>query len=80
MNNSWRLPQNPRMDSHLVYNPNTDQLVIKVFRLIEAGDLIAVAQFEDGRDGVFVWADGFSTDLETEEEAFLFVHKLRGQS
>ena len=73
INNNWRLPEKPRMDSHLVYDPNTDKLIIKEFRLILEGDLIAVAQHEDGRDGVLVWADGFSKESDTEEEAFSFM-------
>ena len=59
------------MDSHLIYDPNTDNLEIKGFVLIQKGDLVAVAQHEDGSDGVFVWTKGFQQDEVTEEEAFL---------
>lgn len=72
INGTWRLPETPRMDSHLVYDPNTDRLIIKEFRLIEEGDLVAVAQHEDGSDGVFVWTKGFETKT-TDEEAFSFM-------
>ena len=61
------------MDSHLVYDPNTDNLEIKEFRLIQKGDLVAVAQHEDGSDGVFVWTKGFQQEEVTEEEAFSFM-------
>ena len=72
INGKWRLPKSPRMDSHLVYDPNTDSLEIKEFRLIKKGDLVAVARYEDGSDGVFVWSKGFEKEA-TEEEAFSFM-------
>lgn len=72
INGAWRLPVKPRMDSHLVYDPNTDRLEIKEFRLIRKGDLVAVAQHEDGSDGVFVWTKGFDKAVK-EDEAFSFM-------
>lgn len=72
INGEWRLPKMPRMDSHLVYDPNTDSLEIKEFRNVKSGDLIAVAQHEDGSDGVFVWTRGFEKEA-LEEEAFSFM-------
>lgn len=74
INGVWRLPKKPRMDSHLVYDPNTDSLEIKEFRLIQKGDLVAVAQHEDGSDGVFVWTKGFQQEEVIEEEAFSFMN------
>ena len=68
----WRLPINPRMDSHLVWDPKTKTLEIKEFRCIKEGELIAVAQHEDGSDGVFVWDKGFQEEKE-EKEAFSFM-------
>ena len=62
------------MDSHLVYDPNTDRLIIKEFRLIKKGDLVAVAQHEDGSDGIFVWTKGFQQEEVSEEEAFSFMN------
>ena len=62
INGLWSIPENPRMDSHIVLNPNSDRLVIKEFRLIKKGDLVAVAQHEDGSDGVFVWDRGFAEE------------------
>ena len=67
----WRLPKNPRMDSHLVYNPNTDKLEIKEFRRIEQGDLVAIAEHEDGSDGVFVWTKGFQQEESQKKKHFL---------
>ena len=68
----WRLPKNPRMDAHLVWVPETQELEIKEFRLIQAGDLLAVAKHEDGSDGVLVWDEGFH-EKKGGEEAFSFM-------
>ena len=68
----WILPEKPRMDSHIVYNPNNDRVEIKEFRCIQKGDLVAVAQHEDGQDGVLVWDEGFHPKT-TSEEAFSFM-------
>jgi lysine-ketoglutarate reductase/saccharopine dehydrogenase-like protein (TIGR00300 family) len=72
----WRMPERPRMDSHLVWDPATERLVIKEFRLIRQGDLVAVATAEDGAEGVLVWDRGFLDEVdETIEggEAFAFM-------
>jgi lysine-ketoglutarate reductase/saccharopine dehydrogenase-like protein (TIGR00300 family) len=45
---------------------------VKEFRLIQKGDLVAVATREDGQDGVFVWDRGFQQER-TEEETFSFM-------
>ncbi len=73
INGIWRLPRTPRMDSHLIYDPNTDHLNIKEFRCIEEGDLVAIAEYEDGSDGVFVWTKGFQKQEKNEGEAFSFM-------
>ena len=39
----WRMPQNPRMDAHLVWSPASERLEVKEFRLVAKGDLVAVA-------------------------------------
>ena len=69
---SWRLPKNPRMDSHIIFDPNTDRLEVKEFRLVKQGDLVAVAQHEDGSDGMLVWDLGFAKE-KGEQEAFSFM-------
>jgi lysine-ketoglutarate reductase/saccharopine dehydrogenase-like protein (TIGR00300 family) len=70
----WRMPERPRMDAHFVWNPATEQLVSKEFRLIRRGDLVAVAAAEDGSEGVLVWDDGFLGGDGTEgSEAFAFM-------
>jgi lysine-ketoglutarate reductase/saccharopine dehydrogenase-like protein (TIGR00300 family) len=71
----WRMPERPRMDSHLVYDPAADTLIVKEFRLIGEGDLVAVAVAEDGSEGVYVWDRGF-VDLVDDthvDEAFSFM-------
>jgi lysine-ketoglutarate reductase/saccharopine dehydrogenase-like protein (TIGR00300 family) len=71
----WRMPERPRMDSHLVWDPASERLAVKEFRLIRQGDLVAVAGAEDGSEGVLVWDRGFlgETDDTHVEEAFAFM-------
>lgn len=70
----WRMPEMPRMDSHLVWDPKTERLIIKEFRLIAKGDLVAVATKEDGREGVLVWTQGFRDEPDvTTDETFAFM-------
>jgi lysine-ketoglutarate reductase/saccharopine dehydrogenase-like protein (TIGR00300 family) len=71
----WRMPERPRMDSHLVWDPASERLAVKEFRLIRQGDLVAVATAEDGSEGVLVWGRGFlgETDDTHVEEAFAFM-------
>lgn len=71
----WRMPERPRMDSHLVWDPATERLVIKEFRLVRKGDLVAVATAEDGSEGVLVWDRGFQGEVDDTHlpEAFAFM-------
>lgn len=72
----WRMPERPRMDSHLVWDPAAERLAVKEFRLIRQGDLVAVATAEDGSEGVLVWDRGFLGEVDdTIEggEAFAFM-------
>ncbi len=72
---TWRMPERPRMDSHLVWDPASERLMIKEFRLVRQGDLVAVATAEDGSEGVLVWDRGFlgETDDTHVDEAFAFM-------
>ncbi len=71
---SWRMPERPRMDSHLVWDPSRLLLDVKEFRLVRKGDLVAVAVKEDGSEGVFVWDKGFLDEPDiTQDEAFSFM-------
>jgi lysine-ketoglutarate reductase/saccharopine dehydrogenase-like protein (TIGR00300 family) len=71
----WRMPERPRMDSHLVWDPASERLAVKEFRLIRQGDLVAVATAEDGSEGVLVWDRGFLGEVDDThvEEAFAFM-------
>ena len=71
----WRMPERPRMDSHLVWDPASERLVVKEFRLIHQGDLVAVATAEDGSEGVLVWDRGFLGEVDDTHvaEAFAFM-------
>ena len=72
---TWRMPERPRMDSHLVWDPAAERLRIKEFRLVEKGDLVAVATAEDGSEGVLVWDRGFLDEEDDTKlpEAFAFM-------
>jgi lysine-ketoglutarate reductase/saccharopine dehydrogenase-like protein (TIGR00300 family) len=70
----WRMPERPRMDSHLVWDPATERLIAKEFRLVHRGDLVAVVRAEDGSEGVLVWDHGFADEVDqTVAEAFSFM-------
>ena len=71
----WRMPERPRMDSHLVWDPAAERLVVEEFRLIRKGDLVAVATAEDGSEGVLVWDRGFLGEVDDThvDEAFAFM-------
>jgi len=68
----WMLAKNPRMDSHLVWVPEEETVYTKEFRCIRKGDRVAVAEAEDGTEGVLVWEHAFQQEIE-EEEAFGFM-------
>ena len=70
----WRMPEQPRMDGHLVWDPNETRLSVAEFRRVKRGDLVAVAAREDGSEGVFVWDRGFEDEDDvTHAEAFTFM-------
>jgi lysine-ketoglutarate reductase/saccharopine dehydrogenase-like protein (TIGR00300 family) len=71
---AWRMPDSPRMDAHLVWDPKGDRLETKEFRLVRKGELVAVATREDGAEGVLVWDRGFAEEEDrTHAEAFAFM-------
>ncbi len=71
----WRMPERPRMDSHLVWDPATERLAVREFRLVRKGDLVAVATAENGSEGVLVWDRGFLGEVDDThvDEAFAFM-------
>jgi lysine-ketoglutarate reductase/saccharopine dehydrogenase-like protein (TIGR00300 family) len=71
---AWRMPEHPRMDSHLVWDPAARRLEVKEFRGVRKGELVAVATKEDGSEGVLVWDRGFDDEDDvTQAEAFAFM-------
>ena len=79
---AWRIPEHPRMDSHLVWDPDSCRLEVKEFRLVKKGDLVAVATKEDGSEGVLVWDRGFEdeADVTVDEAIFEKFLENRGAS
>ena len=70
----WRMPERPRMDSHLVWDPAVSRLSVKEFSRVKKGDLVAVATKENGSEGVLVWDKGFEDEADvTHGEAFAFM-------
>ena len=70
--NGWILAKNPRMDSHLVWVPEEKTVYTREFRCIRKGDQIAIAEAEDGTEGVLVWEHAFAKEAE-KKEAFGFM-------
>lgn len=66
----WRLPREPRMDSAIVRQPD-GELWIREGRRVRAGELVAVGQAEDGREGVFVHTRAFLGDEAAAEFQFM---------
>lgn len=57
---AWRLPREPRMDGGIVLEGG--ELWVREGRRIRQGQLVAVANLEDGSEGVFVHAAPFFGD------------------
>lgn len=55
----WLLPRHPRMDAAIVQDPEGSLLVLEA-RHVTAGQPVVVGFTEDGTQGVFVHATGFS--------------------
>ena len=71
---AWRMPEEPRMDAHLVWEPVARRLSVREFRRVRKGDLVGAAAREDGSEGVFVWDRGFEDEADvTQAEAFSFM-------
>lgn len=54
---AWRMAKESRMDCVAVCEGR--EIAVREFRLLKKGDLVAVGRTEDGRDGIFVYPDGF---------------------
>jgi lysine-ketoglutarate reductase/saccharopine dehydrogenase-like protein (TIGR00300 family) len=55
---AWRRPRLPRMDCVIVLHPEGDLLVVEP-RKVKRGQRVAVGASEDGREGIYVHAEGF---------------------
>ena len=61
---SWRMPNEPRMDSALVLD--ADGLWVREGRRLKKGDMVAVGSAEDGSEGIYVHTASFLGDEEGE--------------
>lgn len=68
----WLLAVESRMDSCVVYRPESNRLDVVEARNIKKGDLVLLGRTESGRDGIFVHANGFADGEDALEDAFVF--------
>jgi lysine-ketoglutarate reductase/saccharopine dehydrogenase-like protein (TIGR00300 family) len=66
----WSLPRRPRMDGHLVLLGD-GAVEVREARAVRAGDRVAVAERDDGSEGVLTWAEGFAPAARGEGFAFM---------
>lgn len=70
LNGTWRLPQEPRMDSALVLD-DAGELWVREGRRVRKGERVAVGAAEDGSEGIFVYAHAFTGALAEGEFKFM---------
>lgn len=75
---AWRLLKQSRMDCVVVLGPDSS-LVVKEFRNIDAGDMVALGRQEDGGEGVFVHTGGFEQS-EASHDKFAFRTRVTRES
>ena len=68
----WLLAEESRMDSCVVYRPESNRLDVVEARNIRKGDLILLGRTEHGEDGIYVHAKGFAGNGDALEDAFVF--------
>ena len=56
----WKLAEESRMDCVAVLEEG--KIVVREFRLLKKGDLVATGRTETGEDGIFVWPNGFNEE------------------
>ena len=71
INGEWKLAEESRMDSSVVLRPN-GRLDVVENRNIMKGDQVILGRSEDGHEGIYVHATGFSTDENALEDQFVF--------
>jgi lysine-ketoglutarate reductase/saccharopine dehydrogenase-like protein (TIGR00300 family) len=64
---AWSMPREPRMDSVLVLDADGG-LWVREMRRVRAGDLVAVGEAEDGREGIYVDVAGFLGEAQGDGE------------
>jgi lysine-ketoglutarate reductase/saccharopine dehydrogenase-like protein (TIGR00300 family) len=70
VNGAWRMPREPRMDSALVLD-SAGELWVREGRRVAKGDLVAVGEAEDGREGIYVDVAGFLGEKDDGEFKFM---------
>ncbi|MBC8088383.1 MAG: hypothetical protein H7Z40_14030 [Phycisphaerae bacterium] len=70
VNDEWRLPNEPRMDSAIVLTAD-GRLFAREGRRVRAGEQVAVGLAEDGSEGIFVHARAFATEENDNEFKFM---------
>ena len=68
----WLLAEESRMDSCVVYRPEADRLDVVEARNLKKGDLVLLGRTEQGKDGIYVHANGFEGGGDAIEDAFVF--------
>lgn len=65
----WLLAEESRMDCVPVYEDG--RIVVREFRLLRRGDLVAVGRTEQCQEGIYVYPDGFG-ERKAEQDIFCF--------
>lgn len=71
INGEWKLAEESRMDSSVVYDKN-DVLQVVENRNLKAGDRVVLGRTEDCEDGIFVHSKAFISEEESKADAFAF--------
>lgn len=66
----WILAKDSRMDCVPVYERG--EIIVREFRLLKKGDLVAVGRTENGEDGIYVHAGGFRDEESGASDVFSF--------
>lgn len=70
VNGEWLLAEESRMDCVAVLERG--KILVKEFRNLQAGELVAVGRRENGEDGIYVYPHGFREAGEENTDAFAF--------
>lgn len=70
VNGQWLLAEESRMDCVAVLD--CGRIHVREFRNLKVGELVAVGRRENGKDGIYVYPDGFREESEGNTDAFAF--------